>query len=442
VEPPAGGADADRGTKDPVTIKMPPRGQKAARLAAAAAAALGLVLIGSACGSAARGASSDPTPTVPAARIVITPASGSGKVKPQKHIVVKVADGKILKVSVRTHGEPVTGILDPASSTWRSHGTLNTATSYVVRATARDAAGRTATATSAFRTLTPRHTFSAQIFEGHGLSYGVGMPIILQFSRPISDRRAVERALSIRTSRPVVGAWYWDGSETLYFRTQKYWPAHTKVRFVGHLDGVEGAPGVYGTHTLKQSFLIGRSLIAVANTRSHHVRIYLDRHLFGRWPMSSGRAGHETPNGTYLTIEKQNPAHMKGPGYDLQVPWSVRFTWTGDYVHDASWSVGVQGSANVSHGCVNLSPAHAETYYKLAVPGDPVTITGSPKGGTWGNGWTLWFLSWRRLLRGSALHMAVQAGREGSTLVDPAFLPSPKAKAPLRGPKPGNAEPS
>ena len=129
--------------------------------------------------------------------------------------------------------------------------------------------------------------------------------------------------------------------------------------------------------------------------------------------MSSGRPGDATPNGTYLTIDKGNPVDMKGPGYNIEVPWSVRFTWSGDYLHDAYWSVGQQGFANVSHGCVNLSPAHAQTYYQLAVPGDPVTITGSPRGGTWDNGWTMWFLSWRDLWHGSALHRAVRAGPEG-----------------------------
>ena len=265
------------------------------------------------------------------------------------------------------------------------------------------------------------------------------MPVILKFSRPVSDRASVERALHLWTSRPLVGAWYWDGPSTLYYRTRKYWPAHTKVRFVGNLDGVEASPGVYGTHTLKQSFVIGESLIAVADTQKHHVRIYREHHLFANWPMSSGRAGKETPNGTYLTIEKQNPAHMKGPGYDLQVPWSVRFTWSGDYVHDAYWSVGSQGFANVSHGCVNLSPANAETYYKMAVPGDPVTITGSPKAGKWDDGWTVWFLTWKQLLKGSALHMAVRTGPQGSTLVDPSTLHPARTKSPLGGPKPGNS---
>ncbi len=405
---------------------------------AAAAPALALLLAVAACGSSGQGASSSPSPTTPAVSIVITPKGGQ-HVKPQKRIVVKAVDGQLVTVSVETKGEPVTGGLDRSSTVWRSHGTLNTSMRYVVHATARDAAGRLVTAKRTFRTLTPHTTFTAQIFQGHGLSYGVGMPVMLKFSRPVEDRAAVERALHLWTSRPLVGAWYWDGPSTLYFRTRKYWPAHTKVRFVGNLDGVEASPGVYGTHTLKQSFVIGESLIAVADTRKHHVRIYRDRHLFAVWPMSSGRPGKETPNGTYLAIEKQNPAHMKGPGYDLQVPWSVRFTWSGDYVHDAYWSVGSQGFANVSHGCVNLSPANAETYYKMAVPGDPVTITGSPKAGKWDDGWTVWFLSWKQLLKGSALHKAVRAGPQGSTLVDPSTLRPSKAKSPLGGPKPGNS---
>ena len=419
------------------------RGRPGRRVLAAAAATLCLSLIGSACaGCAGQRTSASHTTSVPTARLSITPASGSRSVKPQTGIAVKALGGKIVKVSVDTRGDPVTGILDSTATTWHSRWALDTATRFTVRATALDAEGRTVTATSTFRTLTPQRTFSTQIFQGHNLTYGVGMPIILKFSRPITDRRAVERSLRLWTSRPVVGAWYWDGDATLYFRPRSYWPAHTRVRFVGYLNGIEVSPGLYGTHTLRQSFVIGRSLIAVASTRTHHVRIYLNRRPFANWPISTGRSGDDTPNGTYLTIEKQNPAHMKGPGYDIQVPWSVRFTWSGAYLHDASWSVGEQGSTNVSHGCVNLSPAHAKTYYQLAVPGDPVTISGSPRGGTWDNGWTVWFLSWRKLLRGSALHEAVRVGPNRSTFVKPASLRPSRAKPPLGAPRPRNAAPA
>ena len=161
--------------------------------------------------------------------------------------------------------------------------------------------------------------------------------------------------------------------------------------------------------------------------------------LYATWPISTGKPGDDTPNGTYLTIEKANPVEMKGPGYDLMVPFSVRFTWSGDYMHDAYWSVGEQGFENVSHGCVNLAPADAETYYNLAVPGDPITIGGSPRGGTWDNGWTMWFLPWSQYLKGSALHEAVEAGPGGSTFVDPAMLPPDTAKAPLQTAAAGNS---
>jgi lipoprotein-anchoring transpeptidase ErfK/SrfK len=269
------------------------------------------------------------------------------------------------------------------------------------------------------------------------------MPIILYFSQHITDKAAVERALQVTTSKPVVGSWFWDDScgmvpTCAYFRPQSYWPAHTQVSFAGHLNGVEGAPGVYGHHTLTQSFTIGDSLIVTASTATHHMDLYRNGTLFARWPISTGRPGDNTPNGTYLTIEKGNPVDMKGPGYNIKVPWSVRFTWSGDYLHDAYWSVGQQGFTNVSHGCVNMPPADAQIYYNMAVPGDPVTITGSPRAGTFDNGWTMWFLPWDRYLKGSALNQAVEAGPGGSTFVSPSSVPAPTATAPLGAPNPGN----
>ena len=242
----------------------------------------------------------------------------------------------------------------------------------------------------------------------------------------------------------MVGAWYWDGSQTLDFRPRDYWPANTTVSFTGHLNGVRGGPGLYGAHTLTQTFYIGRSLVAIGNTASHRTQIYYNGKLRYNWPISSGRPGDDTPNGSYLTIEKANPVEMKGPGYDLLVPWSVRFTFSGDYYHDAYWSVGEQGFDNVSHGCVNLSPADAETYYKLAVPGDPITIVGSPRSGTWDNGWTEWFLSWPQYLQGQRAAPG-GAGRPGRQHVRRPVLaatlhrhgPAPDRPAPVT-PAPGS----
>ncbi|HTR93816.1 MAG TPA: Ig-like domain-containing protein [Trebonia sp.] len=377
-----------------------------------------------------------PSPAGPA--VAIAPGNGDNSADPSKGITVSSPDGKLAHVTVTTSGDPVTGTFATDHSSWHSDWALNTAQSYTVKVIAVGSTGVRTTKTSTFHTLTPTGTFTTQIFEGYQQTYGVGMPIILTFSSPVQNKAAVERAIELQTSKPVVGAWYWDGNQALDFRPRDYWPAHTTVSFTGHFDGVETAPGVYGHHTLTQTFNIGDSVIAVASTRTHRTQIYINGHKKYDWPVSTGKTGDDTPNGSYLTIEKANPVRMTGPGYDLLVPWSVRFTFSGDYYHDAYWSTGEQGFENVSHGCVNLSPANAKTYYELAVPGDPVTIKGSPRPGTWDNGWTEWFLTWPQLLKGSATGQAVVAGPHGSQFVSPGTLTKSTATYPIGTAQPGN----
>ena len=418
---------------------MPVR--RSPKLAAACACAIAGLLAaacsgGSGGGAGAAGGVAASKPAGP--KVTISPANGSQAAKPGQGVTVTTAGGKLTSVKVRAGGHRVTGKMNAASTSWHSRWALGVSTTYHVTATAAAPGGQPVTTTSTFKTLTPSRTFRTMIFEGYGKTYGVGIPIMLTFSEPITNKAAVERALQVRSSKPVVGSWHWVNDQTLNFRPRQYWPAHTKVSFTGHLDGVQGAPGMYGYHTLTQSFNIGRSLIVVASTATHHLNLYRDGKFYKRWPISTGKPGDNTPNGTYLTIDKGNPVLMKGPGYRLKVPWSVRFTWSGDYLHDAYWSVGQQGFTNVSHGCVNLSPANAEAYYKMETPGSPVTVVGSPRAGVPGNGWTDWFMSWQRYLGGSALGKAVLAGPDGSKFVSPSDVPAPHGSAPLHEPVKGN----
>jgi len=375
----------------------------------------------------------------------ITPATGGKDVDPSAGITVTAVKGKVTNVTVSTSGDPVTGSLSGGGASWHSDGNLNVAQAYTVTATGVAPSGEKITTTASFKTLTPAQTFTTHIFEGYKQSYGVGMPIILNFSQPIKNKAAVERSLELTTSKPVIGAWYWDGSTQLYFRPRDYWPANTTVSFTGHFDGVEGAKGVWGAHNLTQTFTIGRSLIAVASTTTHRTQIYLNGKMAYNWPASLGRPSLPTPDGTYLSVEKSNPVRMVGGGpagsaghYDELVNYAVRFTYSGSYYHSAPWSVGDQGIVNVSHGCVNLPPADAKIYYDMSIPGDPITVTASTAAGKWDDGFTEWFLSWSQYLKGSATGMAVQAGPQGSTFVAPDSLPAGTATAPLQTSAHGN----
>jgi lipoprotein-anchoring transpeptidase ErfK/SrfK len=380
------------------------------------------------------------------AQVSINPANGSGRVHPNRGVTVTVAHGKLENVKVVTGHDPAAGTLSQNGTVWHSLWPLRVGTHYTVTATALGTDGKTVTATSSFGTLRPAQTFQASTILGNQ-TYGVGIPIIINFNTAVAPkyRAAVERAIEIKSSKPVVGAWEWDAGcnstvMCLNFRTRQYWPQNTKVSFDAHFNGVEIAPGVYGTTNLSQRFRIGASLIGLTSTRDHQTRIYYHNKLFAKWPDSTGMPGDDTADGTYLTIEKANPTLMSGPGYkNVPVYWSVRFTWSGNYYHSAPWSVGEQGYTNVSHGCVNLSPQNAQWWYERSDPGDPITITGSPVAGIWNDGYTEWFLSWKQLLRSSATHEAVQAGPNGSTFVNPSTLPATVSDATLHGSKPGNS---
>jgi lipoprotein-anchoring transpeptidase ErfK/SrfK len=428
------------------------RGRRARRLAAATLAAAASLLAAS-CASASPVATqlnpqavAGQSSHVVSKYLKITPAPGTKDANPSNGITVHAVNGgTVTKVTVKTGGDAVSGAVRTGGKSWHSTWTLDTGQSYTVIATGTDSKGRAVRATSTFHTLTPDRTFQTEIFEGQNATYGVGMPIMLTFSQPITDKAAVERSLQLTTSQPVIGAWYWDGNQQLNFRPRDYWPAGTKVSFDGHLNGVEGAAGMYGNHDLTQTFDIGQSLIAVASTSAHQTLIYIGGKLKYTWPISTGRTTKPTPDGTYLTVQKGNPVRMIGGGkkgspgyYNELVNWAVRFTFSGDYYHSAPWSVVSQGVSNVSHGCVNLSPQDAQTYYQMAIPGDPITITNSTKAGNWDDGWTEWFLSWHQYLAGSATHMAVEAGPNGSKFVKPSSLPADSGSVPVSTSAQGN----
>jgi lipoprotein-anchoring transpeptidase ErfK/SrfK len=347
--------------------------------------------------------------------------------RPDLGIEVSVTGGRLVRVSaVNGAGRAVPGVLGAGGAGWRADWALTPGQAYHVTATAVNPRGRASTITGSFRTLTPRHTFSAMTGLGTGQVYGVGMPIMVTFSHPITRKAEVERSLEIWSSKPVTGAWYWVSDTEVWFRPRTYWPAHTRVRFEAHLRGVQGARGIYGDANLSQRFHIGNSLVAVASTATHHMKVWWNGHRKGNWPISTGQPGDDTPDGHYLSFSMGNPVRMDSatygvmpgmPGYyNVLVYDSVKFTYSGDYVHSAPWSVAEQGFSNVSHGCVNVAPGYAAWFYGHSLIGDPITVVGSPLKGTWGDGWTIWFLSWRKLVAGSATHKMVVAGSRGSQL--------------------------
>jgi hypothetical protein len=57
------------------------------------------------------------------------------------------------------------------------------------------------------------------------------------------------------------------------------------------------------------------------------------------------------------------------------VYWDTAVSTNGFFIHAAPWSEPSQGFTDVSHGCINLSTAHATTFFNYSLPGDVVVVS-------------------------------------------------------------------
>ena len=107
-------------------------------------------------------------------------------------------------------------------------------------------------------------------------------------------------------------------------------------------------------------------------------------------PISAGKPGFTTRSGIKVIIEKFRVKRMDAATtgidesdpeyYNIEnVEYAQRVTYSGEFLHAAPWSVGSQGSANVSHGCVGMSTANAAWLYGLTKRGDVVDVTGTDR---------------------------------------------------------------
>ena len=77
---------------------------------------------------------------------------------------------------------------------------------------------------------------------GFHQTYGVGMPITIRFSSPVTHRAAVENAIQLTTSKPVVGTWNWDSNESQSLPPRDVLAGTHQREFHGAPNGLETPP--------------------------------------------------------------------------------------------------------------------------------------------------------------------------------------------------------
>ncbi len=94
---------------------------------------------------------------------------------------------------------------------------------------------------SSFTTVSQANSFIGNFTPEDGSTVGVGMPVSITFNKAITDKKAVQSAVTVTSSsgQEVVGHWF--GTQRLDFRPDEYWTEGSTVTLKLNLDGVEGA---------------------------------------------------------------------------------------------------------------------------------------------------------------------------------------------------------
>ena len=111
-----------------------------------------------------------------------------------------------------------------------------------------------------------------------------------------------------------------------------------------------------------------------------------------------------TRSGVHVVNDMFPEKRMNNPKYgytDVLEHWAVRISDNGEFIHANPKTARNQGLTNVSHGCVNLSAADAQAYYKSTLLGDPVEVTGTSIELSAADGdlfdWTYSWTQWKHL---------------------------------------------
>ncbi|WP_459738695.1 L,D-transpeptidase [Streptomyces sp. E-15] len=355
--------------------------------------------------------------------IRVTPDDGGTGVRPGDRLRVRLPAGRLEKVTVvksrDAQESPVPGHISEDGLTWQpDEDRLALAARYTVDAVALDARGRRSARHTTFTTYVPDERFIAYVTPENRATVGTGMIVSLAFSREITDRAAVERAVSVTARPPVEVRPHWFGKDRLDFRPERYWKPGTEVTVSLGLRDVEGARGIYGLQDKTFSFTVGRSQVSLVDVTKHSMDVRRDGQLLATVPVTAGAPKHPSYNGKMVVMDMLEVTRMNsqtvgfGGEYDIpDVPHAMKLTDSGTFLHGNYWAPDAPGQTNVSHGCVGLrdvkggsSDTPAGWFFDRTLVGDVIEVVHSKdKTVAPDNGLGGWNMGWREWREGSAV---------------------------------------
>jgi lipoprotein-anchoring transpeptidase ErfK/SrfK len=353
------------------------------------------------------------SPAAAPLHVALNVKRGATDVPVDTELAVAADGGTITSVDASSGEGELPGKVSADGAAWRASARLEPGTSYVVRTTAERTDGKQVTKTARFTTqdLSLDQQTYPSVAPLADETVGVGMPVIVTFDVPVTDRASFQKHMTVTSTPAQPGAWHWLSDTEAHWRPKAYWKAGTDVHVDVDINSVPAGGGIYGQESRKLDFHVGESHIYKVNAQTHQMKVFSNGKLLRTLPITTGKAGFTTRSGTKVIIEKFPSKRMNSEtvgitgseAYDLDnVQWAMRLTYSGEFIHAAPWSVGSQGYANVSHGCTGMSTENAKWLYDMSRRGDVVEYTGTDRPMTFDNGYGDWNESFQEFKQGSA----------------------------------------
>jgi len=399
------------------TTARRPRAARAL-VAAAALALLGPTLAACDSGSVADTVTPGDEETTPAvAPLRVHTNVARTDVPIDREVRLTASGGTLRAVKVTSEAGPLSGKLSKNQKTWVSSGRLEPGVAYRIHSTGVRSDGKQVVKNQQFRThdLTLDEQTYPSVAPLEGETVGVGMPVIVTFDIPVTDKASIEKHMSVSASPRQPGAWHWISDQEVHWRPKHYWRAGTSVDVDVDINSIPAGGGIYGQESRHVEFNIGDAHIYRVNMDTHQMRVFSNGGLLRTIPITTGEEPKfTTRSGVKVILEKFRTKRMNSEtigidrnspdGYDIDdVEYAMRVTYSGEFVHAAPWSVADQGYANVSHGCTGMSTANAGWLYNMSRRGDVVEYTGTDRQMELTNGYGDWNLDFADWSAGSAL---------------------------------------
>lgn len=339
----------------------------------------------------------------------ISVKDGATEVEPGIPVKVNTPAGLSSVTMTNESGKEVKASFNDDRTEWTTAEPLGYGKTYTVKAMTKQG---TATLAS-FTTVTPSLQMSGSVSPLEGSEVGVAQAVVFYFDVSPQDRQAVQDAITIETSNNTVGGFYWIEANKLIWRPKEYWEPGTKVTVKADLYGKDFGNGIYGQQDTETSFTSGEEVRTVVDNSTKTLTVYRNGEKIKSFNIALGRDGsYDTPNGNYVVGDRHDSLVMdsrtyglslEAGGYVTPVNYATQLSWSGIYVHSAPWATWALGQTNVSHGCINATPADAKWYMDTVKRGDPVEIVntkGSTLPGTDGLGY--WNIDWETIKAGNA----------------------------------------